>query len=67
MTYWGRRKDRRGCKYEKGPLKGSTVPTKQLRCIPSIREGGQGFRVNLRHVVHMTGAFMSLLFVVQVH
>lgn len=24
------------------------MPTKQLRCIPSIKEGGQGFRVNLR-------------------
>lgn len=25
------------------------MPTKQLRCMPSIKESGQGFRVNLRH------------------
>lgn len=25
------------------------MPTKELRCMPSIKEGGQGFRLNLRH------------------
>jgi hypothetical protein len=49
MAYWGGRKGRGGCNYEKGPPKGSIMPTKQLRCIPSIKKGGQGFRVNLRH------------------
>jgi len=49
MAYWGGRKGRGGCKYEKEPPKGSIMPTKQLRCMPSIKEGGQGFRVNLRH------------------
>jgi hypothetical protein len=25
------------------------MPTSQLRCMPSIKEGGQVFRINLRH------------------
>jgi hypothetical protein len=50
VSSWGGRKGRSGCKYEKGPPKVSIMPTKQLRCMPSIKEGGQGFRVNLRHI-----------------